>query len=130
MFGLTNSEGNHGEDVKEYYYYLDSTPTQCLPESPSSTIGCNGPVSDPTPAVQPARSEPLNLRLGSLKSRHHLSAQQTHCRHDLGVRDQSAGIQLGQDAVEAEFVLQVAQALDDQCRRADQHLTLQCLVIG
>jgi hypothetical protein len=27
MFGLTNSEGNHGEDVKEYYYYLDSTPT-------------------------------------------------------------------------------------------------------
>jgi hypothetical protein len=27
MFGLTNSEGNHGEDVKEYYYYIDSTPT-------------------------------------------------------------------------------------------------------
>ncbi|HJV65793.1 MAG TPA: glucosidase [Geomonas sp.] len=27
MFGCTNSEGNHGEDVKEYYYYLDSTPT-------------------------------------------------------------------------------------------------------
>jgi hypothetical protein len=26
-FGLTNSEGNHGEDVKEYYFYLDSTPT-------------------------------------------------------------------------------------------------------
>ena len=26
-FGLTNSEGNHGEDVKEYYHYLDSTPT-------------------------------------------------------------------------------------------------------
>jgi hypothetical protein len=26
-FGLTNSEANHGEDVKEYYYYLDSTPT-------------------------------------------------------------------------------------------------------
>jgi hypothetical protein len=24
---LTNSEGNHGEDVKEYYFYLDSTPT-------------------------------------------------------------------------------------------------------
>jgi hypothetical protein len=24
--GLTNSEGNHGEDVKEYYFYLDSTP--------------------------------------------------------------------------------------------------------
>ena len=27
MFGLTGSEGNHGEDVKEYYFYLDSTPT-------------------------------------------------------------------------------------------------------
>jgi hypothetical protein len=27
LFGLTNSEGNHGEDCKEYYYYLDSTPT-------------------------------------------------------------------------------------------------------
>jgi len=27
MFGLTNAEGNHGEDVKEYYFYLDATPT-------------------------------------------------------------------------------------------------------
>lgn len=27
LFGLTNPEGNHGEDVKEYYFYLDSTPT-------------------------------------------------------------------------------------------------------
>src|SRR5262249_1769893 len=27
LFGLTNSEGNHGEDVKEYYFYLDSMPT-------------------------------------------------------------------------------------------------------
>ena len=27
LFGLTNREGNHGEDVKEYYFYLDSTPT-------------------------------------------------------------------------------------------------------
>jgi hypothetical protein len=26
-FGLTNAEGNHGEDVKEYYFYVDSTPT-------------------------------------------------------------------------------------------------------
>ena len=28
LFGLTGKEGNHGEDVKEYYFYLDSTPTQ------------------------------------------------------------------------------------------------------
>jgi hypothetical protein len=27
MFGLSNGEGNHGEDVKEYWFYLDSTPT-------------------------------------------------------------------------------------------------------
>ena len=27
LFGLTNGEGNHGEDVKELYYYLDATPT-------------------------------------------------------------------------------------------------------
>jgi len=27
LFGLTNQQGNHGEDVKEYYFYLDATPT-------------------------------------------------------------------------------------------------------
>ena len=27
LFGVTGNQGNHGEDVKEYYYYLDSTPT-------------------------------------------------------------------------------------------------------
>ena len=27
MFGLTGNEGNHGEDVKEYWFYLDNTPT-------------------------------------------------------------------------------------------------------
>src|SRR6476620_1096708 len=27
LFGLTSQEGNHGEDVKEYYYYLDNVPT-------------------------------------------------------------------------------------------------------
>lgn len=27
LYGLTNTEGNHGEDVKEYYFYVDSTPT-------------------------------------------------------------------------------------------------------
>ena len=32
LFGLTNSEGNHGEDVKELYYYLDATPKSFLPE--------------------------------------------------------------------------------------------------
>jgi hypothetical protein len=30
MYGLTNSEANHGEDVKEYYFYLDSTSTHSI----------------------------------------------------------------------------------------------------
>jgi hypothetical protein len=38
LFGLTNGEGNHGEDVKEYYFYLDNTPThsymKCLYKYP------------------------------------------------------------------------------------------------
>jgi hypothetical protein len=38
LFGLTGNEGNHGEDVKEYYFYLDSTPThsymKCLYKYP------------------------------------------------------------------------------------------------
>ena len=33
LFGLTNEEGNHGEDVKELYYYLDSTPTHSYAHS-------------------------------------------------------------------------------------------------
>src|SRR5512145_952233 len=33
LFGLTNEEGNHGEDVKEYYFYLDSTPTHSYMKS-------------------------------------------------------------------------------------------------
>jgi mannosylglycerate hydrolase MGH1-like protein len=33
MFGLTNGEGNHGEDVKECFYYLDATPTQSYTKS-------------------------------------------------------------------------------------------------
>src|ERR1700730_1100442 len=40
LFGLGGTEGNHGEDVKEYYYYLDSTPThsymKCLYKYPQS----------------------------------------------------------------------------------------------
>ena len=42
LFGLTGNEGNHGEDVKEYYYYLDSTPThsymKCLYKYPQTAF--------------------------------------------------------------------------------------------
>jgi hypothetical protein len=40
LFGLSNGQGNHGEDVKEYYFYLDNTPThsylRCLYKYPQS----------------------------------------------------------------------------------------------
>jgi hypothetical protein len=40
LFGLTNREGNHGEDVKEYYFYLDATPSnaylKCLYKYPQA----------------------------------------------------------------------------------------------
>ena len=42
LFGLTGNEGNHGEDVKEYYFYLDSTPThsymKCLYKYPQAAF--------------------------------------------------------------------------------------------
>ncbi|MBD2080194.1 glucosidase [Leptolyngbya sp. FACHB-17] len=42
LFGLTGTEGNHGEDVKEYYFYLDSTPThsymKCLYKYPQQAF--------------------------------------------------------------------------------------------
>ena len=42
FFGLTGNEGNHGEDVKEYYFYLDNTPThsymKCLYKYPQAAF--------------------------------------------------------------------------------------------
>ena len=50
MFGLTNSEGNHGEDVKEYWFYLDSTPThsylKCLYKYPQRAFPYERPRRD------------------------------------------------------------------------------------
>ncbi|HTF68974.1 MAG TPA: hypothetical protein VK638_40470, partial [Edaphobacter sp.] len=49
LFGLTNSEGNHGEDVKEYYFYLESTPThsymKCLYKYPQAVFPYDDLVS-------------------------------------------------------------------------------------
>ena len=56
LFGLTNSEGNHGEDVKEYYFYLDSTPThsymKCLYKYPQAAFPYARPGDD-EPRAQP-----------------------------------------------------------------------------
>jgi hypothetical protein len=49
MFGLTNGQGNHGEDVKEYWFYLDSTPThsymKLLYKYPQRAFPYNGLVA-------------------------------------------------------------------------------------
>ena len=54
MFGLTNGEGNHGEDVKEYWFYLDSTPThsylKCLYKYPQRDVPVRRPGRRPTRA--------------------------------------------------------------------------------
>ena len=54
LFGLTNGEGNHGEDVKEYYFYLDSTPTHSymkfLYKYPQAAFPYDDLVADQPPA--------------------------------------------------------------------------------
>ena len=55
LFGLTNSEGNHGEDVKEYYFYVDSTPTHSymkyLYKYPAAGVPVSGSCRDEPEAV-------------------------------------------------------------------------------
>src|SRR5262249_36506471 len=50
LFGLTGSEGNHGEDVKEHYFYLDSTPThsylKCLYKYPQAAFPYDALVAE------------------------------------------------------------------------------------
>ena len=46
LFGLTNSEGNHGEDVKEYYFYLDATPTHSYMKYPLQVSAAAYPYDD------------------------------------------------------------------------------------
>lgn len=46
LFGLTGNEGNHGEDVKELYYYLDSTPTHSYMKHLYKYVQSEYPYSD------------------------------------------------------------------------------------
>ncbi len=58
LFGLTNPEGNHGEDVKEYYFYLDSTPTHSYMKKPLQVPAKRFSLSRPCrdkPGPQPLR---------------------------------------------------------------------------
>jgi hypothetical protein len=49
LFGLTNAEGNHGEDVKEYYFYVDNLPTHSyqryLYKYPQAALLRRGPLA-------------------------------------------------------------------------------------
>ena len=47
LFGLTGPEGNHGEDVKELYYYLDATPTHSYMKYPLQVSAGGVPVRRP-----------------------------------------------------------------------------------
>src|SRR5579862_3009007 len=63
LFGLTSHEGNHGEDVKEYYFYLDSTPTHSYEgalQIPAGGVSVRTPGGG-EPAAQPQR---LRIRAG------------------------------------------------------------------
>ena len=72
IFGLTNSEGNHGEDAKEYWFYLDSTPThsylKCLYKYPqrafpyADLVAENAPPRPPRLRVRAARHRDLRRR--------------------------------------------------------------------
>ena len=72
LFGLTNSEGNHGEDVKEYYFYLDSTPTHSymkyLYKYPQAAFPYDDLVADERPA-RLARARVRAPRHGRLRRR-------------------------------------------------------------
>ena len=59
LFGLTNSEGNHGEDVKEYYFYLDSHADALVHEVPLQVPAGGVPVP------RPGRDEPRAARARS-----------------------------------------------------------------
>ncbi|HZM27727.1 MAG TPA: hypothetical protein VFB89_10240 [Gemmatimonadales bacterium] len=55
LFGLTGPEGNHGEDVKECYYYLDSTPRTPTPKHSTSTRSLASPMTSSWPRIGDAR---------------------------------------------------------------------------
>ena len=70
LFGLTNSEGNHGEDVKEYYFYLDSTPTHSYMKYLYKYPQAAFPYDDLVPTnriAQPARAGIRALGYGRLR---------------------------------------------------------------
>jgi hypothetical protein len=60
-FGLTNSEGNHGEDVKEYYFYLDATPTHSYGSTSTNTRSAPSPMTTWYGSTRRARVRSSNM---------------------------------------------------------------------
>ena len=93
LFGLTNSEGNHGEDVKEYYFYLDSTPTHSymkyLYKYPQAEFPYERLVEENRlrPAADPAAAGHRRLPRGRGAGRT-LPLRQLHASEGAGLRRQ------------------------------------------
>ena len=73
LFGLTNSEGNHGEDVKEYYFYLDSTPTHSYMKYLYKYPQCGLPLcgsgrDQPATAASRSSSTSCSIRASSIRT--------------------------------------------------------------
>ena len=62
MFGLTNQQGNHGEDVKEYYFFLDGTPTHSYMRMLYKYPHAAYPYDDLVADQRPARSIAAGVR--------------------------------------------------------------------
>ena len=91
LFGLTNSEGNHGEDVKEYYFYLDNLPTHSYqrwlykyPQAPYPYEDLVTHQPDPLPSGAGVRAgRHRDLRRAAVLRRHGRIRQGRPVRHRL-----------------------------------------------
>ena len=99
LFGLTGNEGNHGEDVKEYYYYLDNTPThsymKCLYKYPQRAFPYERLVEENRrrdagrPGVRADRHRRLRRRIATSTS---IVEYAKAAPEDMLIRDQRARI--------------------------------------
>ncbi len=87
LFGLTNSEGNHGEDVKEYYFYLDSTPTHSYMKQLYKYPQAAFPYGDLLETEPPAHPGRLRVRI----ARHRCLQRRQVLRRVRRVRQERCG---------------------------------------
>ena len=83
LFGLTNSEGNHGEDVKEYYFYLDSTPTHSYMKISVQVSAAGVSVSGPRRHQRAPDAQGFRIRA----ARHRCVRRRSVLRRVRGIRE-------------------------------------------